>query len=492
MGFLTTPGFKRVNNATLQLVAEELAATIVGHRIGRVFQLSKLSFVIDIRGCEPFLLIAADTSGPRLHLIRRKLRDVEKQSIQQLAFAQFLRKRISGAVINSVSKLESERIVEIGLTGETELGDKSDYTIVVQLTGRSSNLFLLDADRRILDRLRDTHGDGQEIATLYAPPARAANGGQPSDKAAFHAESGSISEALDAHYIAAAADSAFSQLAAAARAKFRQAVARNARLGGKLRADLANHGDPSVWKRYGDLILANIADAPRLEGKVLVVDYFDENTPVIEIDIDDNDELTFAAEKFFRRYTKARNAGDELNRRLVEISSEAATLAALENEIETAVGTRDERFLNDYLGRRSEPQSGGSKGKRSESADPPPGTRRFVSTDGFEILVGKGAKDNDQLTFRIARSSDLWLHAADYPGSHVIVKNPNRVEIPPATVIEAAKLAAFYSNARQHPKAAVHYTVRKNVHKPRGGVAGLVSLTSFKTILVEPGVPDAT
>ncbi|MCA1589333.1 MAG: NFACT RNA binding domain-containing protein [Acidobacteria bacterium] len=106
------------------------------------------------------------------------------------------------------------------------------------------------------------------------------------------------------------------------------------------------------------------------------------------------------------------------------------------------------------------------------------------------MLVGKKAKDNDYLTFRMAKSLDTWMHAADYPGSHVVVRNPNRREIPQKTLLEAAQLAAFYSQARRHPKAAVHYTQKKFVNKPRGAAPGLVSLASFKTILVEPKVPD--
>ena len=81
------------------------------------------------------------------------------------------------------------------------------------------------------------------------------------------------------------------------------------------------------------------------------------------------------------------------------------------------------------------------------------------------------------------------MHAADYPGSHVVIRNPNRREIPHSTLLEAAQLAAFYSQGKTQPKAAVHYTQKKFVNKPKGAAPGLVSLASFKTILVEPKVP---
>jgi len=92
------------------------------------------------------------------------------------------------------------------------------------------------------------------------------------------------------------------------------------------------------------------------------------------------------------------------------------------------------------------------------------------------------------LTFRTAKSLDLWMHAADYPGSHVVVRNPNRKEIPQKTLLESAQIAAFYSQAKSQAKVAVHYTQKKFVNKPKGAATGLVSLASFKTILVEPKI----
>ncbi len=127
-------------------------------------------------------------------------------------------------------------------------------------------------------------------------------------------------------------------------------------------------------------------------------------------------------------------------------------------------------------------------GKKRKAEAAFKGARRFESSDGFEIMVGKKAQDNDFLTFRVARSLDTWMHAADYPGSHVVIRNPNRKEVPNRTLLEAAQLAAFYSSGREQTKAAVHYTQRKFVNKPKRSVPGLVSLSSFKTILVVPQV----
>ena len=82
------------------------------------------------------------------------------------------------------------------------------------------------------------------------------------------------------------------------------------------------------------------------------------------------------------------------------------------------------------------------------------------------------------------------MHSADYPGSHVVIRNPDRREVPQKTLIEAAQLAAFYSQGKKQVKAAVNYTEKKFVNKPKGTAPGLVRLASFKTILVEPAFPN--
>ncbi len=362
-----------------------------------------------------------------------------------------------------------------------------NYALVAQLTGRSANIFLLDAENFILDALRENHGDGQEIATRYAPPAgKDGVTGRRGDGEIFtQGEFESLSESLDAHFQLVEAERIFQAKAKAAAAKLKQEISKREKLKKKLLQDAANHGDAEKWKRSGDLILANLATAVRIEDKVLLVDYFDETAPTIEIEVDENQSLTEAAEKFFKRYTKARNAAVEIEKRLKILDAEISELLERQRELEQAIEEKDADFLSAINGEKPETKPLKSKDKIDDGFT---GARRYRSSDGFEILVGKAAKDNDYLTFRIAKSLDLWLHAADYAGSHVVVRNPNRLDIPPKTLIEAAELAAFFSQARTHTKAVVHYTPKKFVHKPKGAGAGLVSLSSSKTVLVEPKV----
>jgi predicted ribosome quality control (RQC) complex YloA/Tae2 family protein len=480
-----------VNEKTLEKIRAELESVLHGKKFGKIFTLTRFQLAIDFRLPDSlYLLVSVEPSAPRIYLIKRRLRDLEKQSKNPTAFVLILRKRLANAVLHSIEKLENERILRIAFLAKNEFGQTENYTLVVQLTGRSSNLFLLDKNDFILDSCRETFGIGQEIASRYSPPKIKGETGRKESGEIFpQGEFDSLSKSLDAHYTNLENERNFQAKANAARNKLKQEVSKREKLVKKLNQDLQNHGDAKNWKRFGDLLLANLSNAKREGGKVLVIDFYDETTPTVEIEVDENVPITEAAEIFFRRYTKARNAQAELSKRLADLELQISDFNLQTENLEAAIAEKDEQFLSHFLGEKSAPKPAKSKEKHTENFT---GARRYNSSDGFEILVGKGSKDNDFLTFRVAKSFDLWLHAADYPGSHVVVKNPNRKEIPPRTLLEAAQMAAFFSRAKEQPKVAVHYTQKKFVNKPKGASAGLVSLSSFKTILVEPKISQQT
>jgi predicted ribosome quality control (RQC) complex YloA/Tae2 family protein len=481
-----------MNVKTLEKICAELSDALVGQKFGKIFPLSRFQMAIDFRLHDSnYLFISVEPGLPRIYLIKRRVRDLEKQSAHSSTFVLFLRKRLANAVLQSITQIADERILRFEFTAQTELGQTEAYALIAQLTGRSANLFLLDKHDYILDALRETFGDGQEIGNGYAAPVRAGagaqeNGGDKKRESFSAGDFESVSEALDVFYLEQEAEKQFKARARTAENKLKQEITKREKLFKKLNQDLSNHGDAAKWKHFGDLILANLADALRIDGKILVVDYFDENTPTLEIEADENDSLTTVAEKFFRRYTKARNAGEEISKRLEVLREELRNLNLKKERLTQAIAEKDESVIDEYAGAQQleKPRSK----QREKQAENFTGARRFESSDNFEILVGKASKDNDFLTFRVAKSLDLWLHAADYPGSHVVIRNPNRLEIPPKTLLEAAQIAAFYSQARTQPKVAVHYTPKKFVNKPKGAAAGLVSLSSFKTILVEPKI----
>lgn len=477
-----------MNLATVAAIRAELESALVGQKFGRVFQLAKLDLAIDFRLRDSsYLFISLEPGNPRTYLITRRLRDLEKASVNSSAFALILRKRLAGADVTSITQVPNERVLVISLTAYGDLGSMSDYSLAIQLTGNSSNLFLLDGGSRIVDSMKQTRGDGQQIGDEYAPPSRS-----PSSIVIISETpsmpGSSISEMLDHEDLAKRDENRLASIANNARNKLRQEIAKRRRLIKKLNEDLAGHGDAERWKRHGDLLLANVATARREGDRVFVTDYFDPAQSELAIEVEPNESLTEAAEKCFKRYTKARNAGKEIEDRLRRIDAELAELETRSSELEDAIDSDDEDRLLEFADAAAKP----ARAVRRKQNPQPSGVRTFVSSDGIEILVGKKAKDNDLLTFRTAKSLDTWMHAADYPGSHVVIRNPNRKEIPTRTLLEAAQLAAFYSQGKSQPKAAVNYTQKKFVNKPKGAAPGLVSLASFKTLLVEPKIGAAT
>lgn len=501
-----------MNDGLIASIVAELAPALTGRMLGKVWQLSRVSLAIDFRLSDGhYLFISIDPAAPRLYTIARTVRELEKQSQSPSNFVQTLRKHLGGARLLSLNKDEGERVVRFAFASYDALGDAHDWTLIAQLTGRAANLLLLDANGRIVDALRTPRGEGQEIADIYQPPPRSSssssssNAGRPNAAPAFarEAHDASLSAAADAYYRALEANRDFDARANAQRARLRALVEKQTKLRRNLERDLTAHGDAGEHKRVGDLLLANIANAERRGSRVRVTDYFAEDAPVIELEIDEHASLQEEAARRFTRYTKAKRAAQEIAARLAELNAELVALAARQAELEQIIAARDLAALEAFdrttrgakgiraRGARGRGDAAGEDGHRTKAqikaAETPAGARRYRSSDGYEILVGRAAKDNDQLTFKVARAHDLWLHAADYPGSHVIVRNPQRGEdVPHRTIIEAAQLAAYFSQAKRDAKVSVHYTPRKFLSKPKGAAPGLVRMSSFRSLLVEP------
>jgi len=116
---------------------------------------------------------------------------------------------------------------------------------------------------------------------------------------------------------------------------------------------------------------------------------------------------------------------------------------------------------------------------------------RTVEIEGFEVLVGRAARDNDYLTFRVADKRDHWLHVGGgTPGSHVVIRNPDAVDIPRDVLEKAAQLAAWYSKARGAPRVEVHACRVSSVTKPKGSPPGQVQIKKFKKLKVVPSRLD--
>jgi predicted ribosome quality control (RQC) complex YloA/Tae2 family protein len=480
-----------MDDQTINEIVEEIRPLMIGRAPGKIFQLSPLSFVIDFRLRDHGdLLISVEPALPRMYLVKRRVRDLEKQSIPLTQFGQGLRKELSNTSLKSIEKDPEDRIVSFHFSGADELGQNQERTIVAQLTGRAANLFLIDRDGVISNQAREGKGPGQKIGERYQkPPAAGASAGvrKAGDSELIKTiRSGvhtSPSEAADAYFGSLLIQQAFDNRAGAARAELRKKISHHQKLLKQLEGDLASHAGAEAHKRLGDLLLANLSTARRDGKRVVLVDYFADDAGPVELEIDEHSTLPEEAERRFALYSRSRRAVRQITSRIAAIRPELDLLNSQSEALEKIIAARDEAALEKFTAKKTAPIARGVKQKTEKKI---PGTRSYLSSDGFEILVGRTARDNDHLTFKVAKPNDLWMHTGDYSGSHVVVRNMTRKEIPHRTIIEAAQLAAHFSQARSNAKVDVHYTQRKFVSKPKGAALGLVRMTRFKNITVEP------
>ena len=475
---LRTPRLLTMNQQLIGAIAIELRENLKGRRFGKIFQLGPLSFAIDFGFREEFLYISVEPSSPRLYLIKRKVKELEKQSSQLSYFGTALRAKLGHGELVAVEKLPSDRVVRLSFRVVDDIGDIQFRHLIVQLTGRASNLFIVNELDRIVFALRPPKGPGQQLGDLYtAPPS-----GEPSAEVSDSLSPRSSAEADD-YFRSLDEKNIFEAKATRARSQLKGLLKQKEKLKSNLEADLVRHGDSEAHQKLGNLLLANLTTAIRNGNRVTITDFYAEGEPTIEIEIDENRSLQDEATRQFRDYTRAKRAAGEIEKRLAALKSELVQLEARRTQLENIIAQRDEKGLDDFTQAKSSTTTSVRAKKQAESI---PGIRRYRSTDGLEIWVGRAARDNDQLTFRHAKPNDLWLHAGDYPGSHVVIRNPGRQEIPHRTVIEAAQLAARFSQASDDSKVVVHYTQRKFLSKPKGAAPGLVRMSSFRSITVAP------
>ena len=254
-----------------------------------------------------------------------------------------------------------------------------------------------------------------------------------------------------------------------------------------LNKTLLDAKDKEKHKKYGDLITANLFKISQGDEFCYVTDYYSETLDEIKIPL--KPELTPSknAQRYYKLYNKAKTAEVEAAIQLENAKNDLeyleSTLALVENsQTEGDINAiRSELTDLGYIKARK------TKKKQQDATSKP---HHFISSDGFDIFVGKNNTQNDKLTLKFANSSDMWFHTKNIHGSHVIIKLGLDKNIPDRTILEAAGLAAYFSKARESSNVPVDYTVIKNVKKPNGAKPGMVIYDSYNTVYVNPKLID--
>ena len=261
----------------------------------------------------------------------------------------------------------------------------------------------------------------------------------------------------------------------------RQEYEKNTKKLEKLHEELLHSEKAEQYKILGDLILANIYQINRGDSLVHVQNFYSENLETITIKLDPMLSASENAQKYFQKYSKAKNAVNYILEQLELTEKEIAYFETLMIQMETATlkdayEIKEELELAGYLRKRQ---------TKKRKANGKPSIEKYLSTDGVEIFVGKNNLQNDYLTHKFARRHEWWFHAKDMPGSHVLVRS-DMDELSEATIRSAAQLASYFSKGRLSSSVPIDYTRVRHVKKVPAAHLGFVTYDNQKTIYIDP------
>jgi predicted ribosome quality control (RQC) complex YloA/Tae2 family protein len=530
----------------MPLGAEEIAALarelagLAGCRVEKVHQRDPHALVLTLgrrreesapgrRWQRLFLLLSVRAPLARVHLVGER----GEVPGHPPPFGAWLRERLTGARIIGVREPGRARAVEIDLlsrepirpaaAGRGEVGERRQrrWILVAELAGSSPNLVLLDGGRRLQGSLfpvrRGGTGTGTGTGTedlkageAYQPPP------VPSPPSALSALTSSpwrylpveetegspgdqepsrlfpLNFALGRYYQQVEAEVLLRERRQDLARRLAGLLAKRRKLISRLEGDLAAAREGEGGLRFGELLKAEIPRLRRGMDRVEVVDYYAADLPRVVIPLDPARDPLQNIERYFRRYRKAQRAVPVILERVERVRLEISRLEDLSGSLEKANSPSDFREIEKrFQGLSPAPVPSASRQPRTASPVSVSGPRRFTSRDGLTILVGRGGAENDELTFRLARGNDVFLHVSGRPGPHVVIRTLPGRPVPPETLFDAAQLALYYSLTSRHATrfeegfaADVDYVEVKHVRKPRGARPGAVLLARHQTLRV--------
>ena len=237
------------------------------------------------------------------------------------------------------------------------------------------------------------------------------------------------------------------------------------------------------YRLYGELITANLYRIQNYNQTSITLENYYENNEPIDIKLDGSISPSANAKKFFKKYKKLQNTYSIVQKQKELITAEIEYL-----EINNCQTLQDLESvyseISESLDLKINDKNTPKKNEKVNSSMP-----TELTIDGFTILVGKNNKQNDYLTCRIAKSSDLWFHTKDIHGSHVVLKLNKNKTATDSIIYKCATIAAYYSKAKLSQNVPVDYTYIKYVRKPNGAKPGMVIYTNNKTLYVNPKKP---
>ena len=530
-------------------MVEELRAELLNGRIQKINQPFDQELVLQIRSNRQShrLLLSAHPVFGRIQLTETTFENPAQPS----TFIMVLRKYLQGAVIESIEQIENDRIVEITVSNKNEIGDDIQATLIIEIMGKHSNIFLVDkSSHKILEVIKHI-GFSQNSyrtllpgATYIAPPStEALNPFTIKDEKLFEilqtqeltakniqtlfqglgrdtanelerllvseklasfrnffsqetkpcltdksfacvpfstkieAHFLSLSQLLDVFYKDKAERDRVKQQASELIRRVENELQKNRQKLKKQEKELQATENAEEFRQKGELLTTFLHQVPNDQDQVVLDNYYT-NQP-ITIALDKALTPNQNAQKYFKRYQKLKEAVKYLTELIEETKSTILYLESVETVLNQAgldeiAEIREELIQTGFIRRRQREKI--QKRKKPE---------KYLASDGKTIiLVGRNNLQNEELTFKIARKDELWFHAKDIPGSHVVITG----NLNPSDEVktDAAELAAYFSKGRLSNLVQVDMIQIKKLNKPTGGKPGFVTYTGQKTLRVTP------
>lgn len=533
----------------LHHMVEELRAELLNGRIQKINQPFDQELILQIRSNRQShrLLLSAHPVFGRTQLTETTFENPAQPS----TFIMVLRKYLQGAVIESIEQIENDRIVEITVSNKNEIGDDIQATLIIEIMGKHSNIFLVDkSSHKILEVIKHI-GFSQNSyrtllpgATYIAPPStEALNPFTIKDEKLFEilqtqeltakniqtlfqglgrdtanelerllvseklasfrnffsqetkpcltdksfacvpfstkieAHFLSLSQLLDVFYKDKAERDRVKQQASELIRRVENELQKNRQKLKKQEKELQATENAEEFRQKGELLTTFLHQVPNDQDQVVLDNYYT-NQP-ITIALDKALTPNQNAQKYFKRYQKLKEAVKYLTELIEETKSTILYLESVETVLNQAgldeiAEIREELIQTGFIRRRQREKI--QKRKKPE---------KYLASDGKTIiLVGRNNLQNEELTFKIARKDELWFHAKDIPGSHVVITG----NLNPSDEVktDAAELAAYFSKGRLSNLVQVDMIQIKKLNKPTGGKPGFVTYTGQKTLRVTP------
>lgn len=495
-------------------ILAEIKNPLKDGKIQKIYQPSEYSLTLEIwTGNKTFLLyISIEPQFSRIHLLTEKY----PNPTEPYSFCMFLRKHLTGARIDEISQIKTcpeptdssplpliksgesvtqndrgrrdDRVIIIRLS-KTVVSDgnveNNKYNLFAELTGRMGNIILTDGDMKILmTALRqETKERKMKAGGIYIPPSSALSPSHPilekeqiggflnEDDTPFNIE-------VEKRYRTIEIERLKNEVTTGIKQKIKKLERKLEALDSDLKK-IERYKEDNI---KGELLKANFNLIKKGMETITLKDYYQQSEDsLLTVELDPSLSPSQNIEKCFKRHKKYIRGRGEITKHIEVAKNEIAQLHRKVDETMRHEGEIPRFTHNDK-------SKGVRNDKKRQSVRQPQdksSPMSFESIDGLTILVGKNNKQNDELTFKIAKGNDIWLHVRDFPGSHVVIQTGKRKDVPRETLLDAASLAICFSKLKSTGRGNIVYTFKKYVKKPKGVEAGKVIISQDKNLFVK-------